>query len=293
MANLLEFKKKGKRQTLQAACSQSGKPSGAKIYSGLPTVMFLIDSYQNLSLGRPELITDKIAPPAGTPRLSRVRLLSMLGQSMVAGTSTVLSGRAGTGKTSLALDFAQTCGRSVAWYKIDAPDADPTIFFDYLISSIRECRPRFGATSLTALPQLLNLDHMTWLADAFVYELAEGNAGPLLIVMEDLHLVSDSFWLVPFLSRLLPLLPSDVHLLITSRNLPPAPLWRMRSKQSLVVMDEETLAFTRSEAIALFETYGLSSDQATIALDHTHGRAGLLNESAAFLATFETTAARD
>jgi len=114
-----------------------------------------------------------------------------------------------------------------------------------------------------------------------------------LIVMEDLHLVSDSFWLVPFLSRLLPLLPSDVHLLITSRNLPAAPLWRMRSKQSLVVMDEATLAFTRSEAIALFDTYGLSSDQASIALDHTQGRAGQLDESAAFLATFETTAARD
>jgi len=78
-------------------------------------------------------------------------------------------------------------------------------------------------------------------------------------------------------------LPSDVHLLITSRNLPPAPLWRMRSKQSLVVMDEETLAFTRAEAVALFESYGLSSDQASIALDHTHGRAASLCESAAFL----------
>jgi LuxR family maltose regulon positive regulatory protein len=250
--------------------------------------MFLIDSYQNLSLGRLELIVDKITPPAGRPRLSRRRLLTMLERSMAAGTSTILCGRAGTGKTSLALDFARKCERSVAWYKIDAPETDPTVFFNYLIASIRECRPRFGSTSLTTVPLLSDLDQMTWLADAFVYELAEGNVGPLLIVIEDLHLVSDSFWLVPFFSRLLPLLPSDVHLLITSRNLPPAPLWRMRSKQSLVVMDETALAFTRSEAIALFDSYGLSSDQASIALDHTHGRAGSLDESAAFLATFET-----
>lgn len=253
-------------------------------------IMFLIDSYQNLSLGRLELIVDKITPPSGGPRLSRRRLLNMLKQSMAAGTSTVVCGRAGTGKTSLALDFAQKCDRPVAWYKIDAPEADPTIFFNYLIASIRECRPRFGSTSLTTLPLLSDLDQMTWLADAFVYELAEENAGPLLIVIEDLHLVSDSFWLVPFFTRLLPLLPSDVHLLITSRNLPPAPLWRMRSKQSLVVMDETALAFTRSEAIALFDSYGLSSDQASIALDHTHGRAGSLDESAAFLATFEPSA---
>jgi ATP/maltotriose-dependent transcriptional regulator MalT len=57
----------------------------------------------------------------------------------------------------------------------------------------------------------------------------------------------------------------------------------MRSKQSLVVIDEATLAFTRAEAIELFESYGLSGDQASIALDHTHGRAGALDRSAAFL----------
>ena len=231
-----------------------------------------------------ELITDKIAPPARQPRVSRSRLLETLEKSMAAGTSTVISGRAGTGKTSLALDFAAKCGRPVAWYKIDAPDADPQIFFNYLIGSIQECRPGFGVRSLRSLIDVTKIDYMEWLAEAFVYELAEGQAsGPLLIVIEDLHLVSDSDWLVPFFSRLLPLLPSEVHMLVTSRSLPPAPLWRMRSKQSLVVIDEETLAFTRPEAVALFASYGLSQDQASIALDHTHGRAAALDESAAFL----------
>jgi LuxR family maltose regulon positive regulatory protein len=172
----------------------------------------------------------------------------------------------------------------VAWYKIDAPEADQTIFFKYLISSIQQCRPGFGQRSLLSMIEVTYLEHLTWLADAFVYELADGARGaPLLIVVEDLHLVSDGDWLVPFFSRLLPLLPSEVHLLITSRSLPPAPLWRMRSKQSLMVIDEAALAFTRPEAIALFESYGLSSDQATIALDHAHGRASTLDESAVFL----------
>ena len=117
----------------------------------------------------------------------------------------------------------------------------------------------------------------------FMNLLKEQTANPLLIVIEDLHLVSDSDWLSPFFTRVLPLLPSEVHVLITSRNLPSAPLWRMRSKQSLVVIDEATLAFTRSEAIELFASYGLSREQASIALDHTHGRAGALDESAEFL----------
>ena len=245
--------------------------------------MFLIDSSHDLATSQVELITDKIAPPTRNPRVSRPRLLRLLEQSMGAGTSTIISGRAGTGKTALALDFARGCGRRVAWYKIDAPDADPVIFFNYLIKSIQECRPSFGKKSLTSLTEV-DLESMNWLADAFVYELAEGaTATPLLIIIEDLHLVSDSDWLAPFFTRVLPLLPSEVHVLITSRNLPTAPTWRMRSKQSLVVIDEATLAFTRSEAIELFASYGLSRDQASIALDHTHGRAGALNDSAEFL----------
>jgi LuxR family maltose regulon positive regulatory protein len=246
--------------------------------------MFLIDASHDLGMAKLELITDKIAPPAPKSRVLRPRLLSLLEKSMATGTSTIICGRASTGKTSLALDFAQKCGRPLAWYKIDAPDADPRVFFNYLISSIQECRPEFGIRSLVPLIEAAGLDHMAWLADALVYQLAESDkTEPLLIVIEDLHLVSDCDWLVPFFTRLLPLLPSEVHLLITSRNLPPAPLWRMRSKQSLVVIDEEALAFTRAEAISLFESYGLSCDQASIALDHTHGRAGALDESAVFL----------
>src|SRR6266498_4787779 len=253
--------------------------------------MFLIDSH-GLEMTRLELITDKIAPPVRSPRVSRSRLLRTLERSMAAGTSTIISGRAGTGKTSVALDFARKCRRGVAWYKIDAPDADPHIFFHYLIGSIQECRLGFGRKLLMALLEMGTIDLIDRLADAFVYELVEGEtAGALLIVIEDLHLVSDSDWLVPFFTRLLPLLPSEVLVLITSRSLPPAPLWRMRSKQSLVVIDESALAFSRAEAIALFESYGLSQEQASIALDHTHGRAAALDDAAAFLHHSEGEAA--
>ena len=207
----------------------------------------------------------------------------MLEKNLPSCTSTIVSGRAGTGKTALAVDFARNCGRRVAWYKVDAPEAELRIFFQYLIASIRKQRPGFGQAILMPLVNKAQPDQISVLAEAFVYELAEGNNKPLLIVIEDLHLVCDSSWLVPFFKRLLPLLPSEVHMLITSRTMPPAPLWRMRSKQTLSVMDEETLAFTRQETVALLESFGVSREHAGIALDHTHGRAAALTRFAASL----------
>ncbi len=234
--------------------------------------MFLIDTSTEKPL-RMELILDKISRPARPPRISRTRLLKILQHSLDSGASTVISGRAGAGKTSLAIDFSLACQRPCAWYKVDAPDGELKIFFQYLIASIQQQRSGFGVGTIAPLVESATLKHIPLLAEALVYELAEGENNPLLIVIEDLHLICDSEWLVPFFRRLLPLLPSEVHLLITSRTMPPAPLWRMRSKQTLLVINEEALAFTRSEAIELFASHNLSPEQANIAVDHTHGRA--------------------
>lgn len=242
--------------------------------------MFLIESSNDLRPAHPELIVEKIVRPSFRPRISRARLLTILENSLISCTSTIVSGRAGTGKTVLAADLVEKCDRKVAWYKVDAPDGEIQIFFQYLLASIRRHRPEFGSATLAQLAKTSSPDHLPLLAETLAYELAEGvgevENKPLLIVIEDLHLVYDFEWVVPFFHRLLPLLPPEVHILITSRTLPATPFWRMRSKQTLAVIEEETLCFTRQEAVELFESHGLSSEQANIALDHTRGRAAAL-----------------
>jgi ATP/maltotriose-dependent transcriptional regulator MalT len=76
-------------------------------------------------------------------------------------------------------------------------------------------------------------------------------------------------------------------MLITSRTMPPA-LWRMRSKQTLSVIDDDMLSFTRNEAVDLFASYKLTREQAAIAFDHSHGRASALASLAATLHYAET-----
>lgn len=237
------------------------------------------------------LIIEKISVPSPFSGIPRPRLVELLNKSLESCTSTVLSGRAGTGKTVLASQFAHECERTIAWYKVDAPDGEPPVFFDYLIGSIQCSWPRFAAPMLRDQLRRKDPDNSSRLAEAFIYDLLQQELRPLLVVIEDMHLICDSAWLVPFLYRLLPLLPPEVHILITSRTMPPAPLWRMRSKQTLSVLDEDVLAFTKPETLELFANYGLSNDQACIALDHTHGRAGALDHFAASLSNRERTAA--
>lgn len=229
------------------------------------------------------LIPEKTTLPSQPRRLVRPRLLAMLESSLERCASTVVSGRAGTGKTALAINFARTCGRPVAWFKVDASDIELRVFLRYLVSSIAQQRPGFGERSLAALAGPSAEDPM----ESFVYELLEYDGNPLLIVLEDLHLICEGNWLVPFLCRLLPLLPRKVHILITSRTMPPAPLWRMRSKQTLEVIDEAMLAFTRAEAFELFETHGLPDELARAAYDRSRGRAGSLAAYAVALSAAE------
>jgi ATP/maltotriose-dependent transcriptional regulator MalT len=253
----------------------------------LTNSMFLIDSFTEMVLPDTELVVEKISQPTEPPRISRPRLLQDLTQSLNSRASTILIGRAGTGKTALALDFSLKCGRRAAWYKVDAPEASMRVFFQYLVASLRQAVPDFGSQTLRQLVADANPEQLPLLAEAVVYDLSECESEPLLVVIDDLHLVCDANWVVPFFQRVLPLLPSHVHLLITSRTMPPAPLWRLRSKQMLLVIDEDTLAFTRVEAAELFESYGLSREQASIAVDHTHGRAAALASFAASLGTQE------
>lgn len=237
-----------------------------------------------------QVIPDKISQPVELPRVSRERLLSSLRESLENCNSTIIHGRAGTGKTLLASDFARHSGRRVAWYKLDAPDCELPVFFRYLCAAVESVRPGFGRETLDKLGEQSGLDDVPLLVESFIYELLETNE-PLLIVIDDLHLIYDAGWVVPFFRRLLPLLPPDVHLCLLGRSMPPTPLWRMRSKQTLCVIDEEALAFTLTETRRLFREYGLASERAEDALRRTRGRAHLLDAEAR--AAGEVERARD
>src|SRR2546429_9891822 len=82
------------------------------------------------------LIHEKIAVPDAWPRVSRPRLIKLLAENVVCCNATIINGRAGTGKTAFAADFARHAGRAVSWYKVDAADSDLRMFCEYLSTTV-------------------------------------------------------------------------------------------------------------------------------------------------------------
>jgi len=237
-----------------------------------------------------KLIASKITIPTETPRVCRQGLLDTLRENLESCHATVINGRAGTGKTMLAVDFVRRYVRRAAWYKVDAPDMSLPVFMEYLVASVARVRPGFGRQTLELQAQSFGTDgigragargdsDVAGLAEAFVYDL-ERKSEPLVLVIDDLHLIYDADWVISFFHRLLLLIPTNVHMLILGRGLPPAPMWRLRSKQRLFVVTEQMLAFTQTEAEELFSGYGLSSEEASSAIKRTGGRAADLHAAA-------------
>jgi LuxR family transcriptional regulator, maltose regulon positive regulatory protein len=223
-----------------------------------------------------ELIREKISTPTVHPAVARQRLLDQFAEHLPCYGATVITGRAGMGKTMLATACAEHYWRRIAWYKVDARDTDLRLFLRYFVASVARTCPKFGQRTWPHLLRIADLQDSSALAEALAYCLQQQDS-PMLLVLDDLHLLYDTPWLAPFLHRLMSLLPEETHLLMAARSLPPAPLWRFRSKQQLRVINESALLFTLPETEELFAYHGLSIESGREAWRRTNGRAAALD----------------
>jgi len=219
-----------------------------------------------------KLFADKLRVPPVAEPIARPRLIEHLEKSLAQFSATLITGRAGTGKTALAADFARQSDCCVAWYKVETAESDWKVFSRYLSASLDlNCSDadlsESGAMEVSATSESL--------AAQFV---AAAEEKPVLIVLDDLHSVFDADWFGEFFNSFVPLLAPNVHLLLIARTLPPLQLWRLRSKQVLGVMDEKLLSFTQDETIELFRQHKLTSSAACSAHKLAYGKIARLAE---------------
>ena len=219
------------------------------------------------------ILDEKLEIPDCVGLVERPRLIEKLERSLSQFATTLVSGRAGTGKTSIAAAYART-RKSAAWFTVESSDKDWNVFASYLTESVL----RLIGSKQAVDDSLPSLSYPSPAAMAIFFldivselETAEKDHRPLL-VLDGIHHLFDADWFGGFFNILQPSLSETADLLLLCRSKPPYPLWRLRSKQQLDVIDEKTLAFDRDETIWLLKQVGGSQAEAVRIHAETFGR---------------------
>jgi LuxR family transcriptional regulator, maltose regulon positive regulatory protein len=197
-------------------------------------------------MSAPILATKLYIPPPRSKIVLRPRLIEQLNEGLSSGRKlTLISASAGFGKTTLVSEWVAVCERPVTWLSLDEGDNDPARFLTYLVAALQTIAVNIGKGVLAILqsPQpppiesILTalLNEITTIPDNFV------------LVLDDYHVI-DSKPVDNALAFLLEHLPSQMHLVIATREDPHLPLARLRARGQLTELRAADLRFTSSEA---------------------------------------------
>jgi LuxR family maltose regulon positive regulatory protein len=160
----------------------------------------------------------------------------------------LIAASAGYGKTSLLTDYAHDTDLPICWYSLDEWDRDPRVFLEYLVASIRERFPEFGARALAALNEGIRAEGPRSVAGTLVNEIYESIPDYFALVIDDFHLISDSREVTSLFSFLLRRLPENCHILLASRTTTPGlPVIELVARGELAGLGNDDLKFTGHE----------------------------------------------
>jgi LuxR family maltose regulon positive regulatory protein len=202
--------------------------------------------------GGPVLLRTKLRPPpARAGLIPRARLDGLL-EAGARGRLCLIDAPAGSGKTTLLAQWylADQPSRHVAWLSLDESDDDPVRFWVYIIEAFRVVVPGFGEIPLGLLQGSGSADVLTQVVlPQLLNEFATSEL-ELVLVLDDYHLIGN-----PTCHRTLGFfidhLPSNVHVVVSTRVDPSLPLARLRAGGELTELRIADLGFTDAEAARL------------------------------------------
>lgn len=222
------------------------------------------------------MLRTKLLPPRPVSEfLSRPRLTEKLNANIDLPV-TMVAADAGCGKTTLISDFIRSQSRHSVWYQLDHTDADPFVFLGYVAHGIKSFAPDFGEHLLPylseATDELLRFPERG--VDLLINEIMETIDQPFILVLDDYHHIGRETVVHKLVDRLLQYSTELLHLIITTRDLPPLAIMRRRSQSRALLITRDELLFTDDEMRALFrQTLGVELEENELAeyRERTHG----------------------
>jgi LuxR family transcriptional regulator, maltose regulon positive regulatory protein len=241
-------------------------------------------------MSTPILATKLYIPPPRLKAVLRPRLIERLNEGLHR-KLTLISAPAGFGKTTLVAEWIADCrlqiadyedpnlqstiynlqSPRVAWLSLDEGDNDSARFLAYLVAALQTIAANIGVGVLSVLqaPQpppieaILTtlLNEITTIPDNFV------------LVLDDYH-VLDAKPVDQALTFLLEHQPSQMHLVIATREDPQLPLARLRARGQLTELRAADLRFTLAEAAGFLNqvmSLNLSSEDIAALETRTEG----------------------
>lgn len=222
-------------------------------------------------MNSPVFLQTKLHPTQVVSRsLNRSRLIAELTREADARV-VLVTGPAGSGKSTLMADFVAQRVRRTGWLGLGEEDQDPHVFLSYFLESL--CQHFKGSCEQTRN----QLQTGEWDSHDLCLRLINelfAFAEPVSIVLDDYHLVNGTPQIRDFLHWLCKRGPSNLTLFIVTRDIPELPLSWLRSKRLLSEVHYASLRFNWEETAELFrDIWGqhLEADLIGMLLDKTEG----------------------
>ncbi|MEC5425628.1 BTAD domain-containing putative transcriptional regulator [Virgibacillus sp. C22-A2] len=189
------------------------------------------------------IIQSQLTPPPIRDRFVRRNKLSKKLMAIQKKPLTLLIAGAGYGKSTTLSLYMHDVNTESCWYSISHRDDDILPFLTKLLQSIRQKHPMFGESimkELDTLDNYISSEIIYSFASHFINEVMELES-QIVIILDDFHHVINSNDIEMFVLYLVDHVPSNLHIVISSRN---KPKWDAMAK---LKMEGELLEITQTD----------------------------------------------
>ena len=191
------------------------------------------------------LVTKLFIPPARKNLVHRPRLVQILNEAWQQDRKLILvSASAGYGKTTLVAEWLRGIQAKTAWLSLDKADNDPARFLAYLIAALQQIDECIGENTRAILQSPQPLPPQAVLT-SLVNEIACVPTS-FVLVLDDYHVI-EAMPIHQQLDFLVEYLPPQMHLVLATREDPPLPLARLRTRGQMVEIRQDDLRFSQEE----------------------------------------------